>query len=487
MDNRPNIVLITVDQMRRDCMGISGNPVVETPNLDGMRWKGWQFNNAYSATPSCIPARAGLLTGQSQRRHGRVGYQEGIAWEYAHTLAGEFAAAGYHTQAVGKMHVHPERNLMGFHNIVLHDGFHQFSRLATVPQGESQASNDDYLHWLKQAKGADADLTDSAMGCNSWMARPFPYEEKYHPTNWCVNESIDFLRRRDPSKPFFLYTSFVRPHSPLDPPQYYFDLYNNRSDIPEAFMGDWADQEDAAQDGLNTSAMKGIIPKEALRRARAAYLGHITHIDHQIGRLFQAIMDFNLIRNTIFVFTSDHGDMLGDHNLFRKALPYEGSAGIPLLIYDPCNLLKAKQNLQFNCLTELRDVMPTLLDMAGIPIPNSVDGKSLLPVLRGETEQVREYLHGEHSFRAMSNHFIVTPKDKYIWFSQSGEEQYFNLEKDPNELHNGIADPEKQERIAYLRSCLIKELTGREEGYTDGEKLIPGQKPLFALTQKYTY
>lgn len=483
--NRPNVVLITVDQMRRDCMGISGNPVVETPNLDSMRWKGFQFTNAYSATPSCIPARAALMTGQSQRRHGRVGYQEGITWDYIHTLAGEFAASGYHTQCVGKMHVHPERNLMGFHNVVLHDGFHLYSRISTVPQGESQAANDDYLHWLKQVKGADTDLNDSGMGCNSWVARPFPYEEKYHPTNWCVSESIDFLRRKDPSKPFFLYASFVRPHSPLDPPQYYFDMYDRREDIPEAFMGDWTDQEDAAQDGLNVDAKKGIIPKEALHRARAAYYGHITHIDHQIGRLLQAIMDDNLMKNTVVVFTSDHGDMLGDHNLFRKALPYEGSAGIPLLIYDPYNLLKVKQNRKLNCLTELRDIMPTLLDIAGIPTPGCVDGKSLLPVLRGEQEQVREYLHGEHSYRDMSNHFIVTPKDKYIWFSQSGEEQYFDLEHDPNELHNAIFDPNAKERIEYLRRCLIHELDGREEGYTDGGKLIPGQKPLSMLSRRW--
>ena len=477
---RPNIVLICVDQMRRDCMGIAGHPVVETPNLDMMRWKGWQFTKAYSATPTCIPARAALMTGKSQRHHRRVGYKEGIPWEYAHTMAGELAAAGYHTQCVGKMHVYPERNLMGFHHVVLHDGYHQFDRDTSVSQEAGHAANDDYLLWLKRHTNTDTDLLDSGMGCNSWMARPFPYEERLHQTNWCVSESIDFLRRRDPTKPFFLYLSFSRPHSPLDPPSYYFDMYD-RKNFPQPLMGDWADREDTAQDGLNVSTARGIIPQEALHRARAAYYGHVTHIDHQIGRLLYAMMDYRLMKNTVFVFVSDHGDMLGDHNLFRKALPYEGSAGIPLLVYDPGNILQAPQNCKIDCLTELRDIMPTLLDIAGVSIPNDVDGMSLLPVLQGKMKQLREYIHGEHEFREASNHFIVTCHDKYIWYSQTGKEQYFDLDQDPQELHDLIDSPKNQERIRYLRSCLIKELDGREEGYTDGKTLFVGKTPTKVL------
>lgn len=481
--NRPNIVLISVDQMRRDCMGISGHPVVETPNLDMMRWKGWQFTHAYSAVPSCIPARAALMTGQSQKTHGRVGYEDGIPWKYTHTLAAELANSGYHTQCVGKMHVYPERNLCGFHHVVLHDGYLQYDRNTAVPQEESHRSHDDYLLWLKRNKGEDTDLLDSGMECNSWMARPFPYEEKYHPTNWCVSESIDFLRRRDPTKSFFLYTSFVRPHSPLDPPRYYYDLYDCR-ELPAPAMGDWAQRMDIAQDGLNISTKRGIISQHALHRARAAYYGHITHIDHQIGRLFQAMAEYRLLENTVFVFLSDHGDLLGDHNLFRKALPYEGSAGIPLLIYDPGNILRSVQNRKVNCLTELRDIMPTLLDIAGVPIPKDVEGESLLPVLQGKKHQLREYLHGEHAYGTDSNHFIVTTKDKYIWYSQTGVEQYFDLEHDPQELHNMINDVQAQERVEYLRKRLIKELQGREEGYTDGKKLYTGKRPVNILGMK---
>lgn len=481
--NRPNIVLISVDQMRRDCLGISDHAVVETPNLDMMRLKGYQFTNAYSAVPSCIPARAALLTGQSQKKHRRVGYEDGISWDYKNTLAQELTNVGYHTQCIGKMHVYPERNLCGFHNIVLHDGYLQFDRDTSVPQEKSHQNNDDYLVWLKRNKGADADLLDSGLECNSWVARPFLYEEQYHPTNWCVSESIDFLRRRDSSKPFFLYTSFVRPHSPLDPPQHYYNLYNNMQ-FPQPIMGDWANKNDDEQNGLHISTKKGVIPPNALHRARAAYYGHISHIDNQIGRLFQAMAEYRLMENTVFVFVSDHGDMLGDHNLFRKALPYEGSAGVPLLVYDPGNLLKAKQNKKINCLAELRDIMPTLLDIAGAQVPQEVDGLSLVPVMCEETNQVREYLHGEHSYDEASNHFIVTPKDKYIWYSQTGKEQYFDLENDPQELCDLILCQEAQERISLLKNYLIKELKDREEGYTDGEKLFIGKTPVNMLGMK---
>ncbi|MEG2924014.1 MAG: arylsulfatase [Oscillospiraceae bacterium] len=478
---KPNLMLITVDQMRRDCMSAAGNTAIETPNLDAMCRQGIRFTHAYSATPTCIPARAALLTGMSQEHHGRVGYEDGINWEYAHTLAGELTAAGYQTQCVGKMHVHPQRNRCGFDNVVLHDGYMHAVRSSKNATAEAYEGTDDYLHWLRTQCGHKADLTDSGLDCNSWVARPWPYAEQYHPTNWCAEETIDFFRRRDITKPFFLHTSFVRPHSPLDPPQYYFDMYKDSKDLPMPVIGDWEDTEDLAQDGQMTDCKWGIVSTKAIRRARGAYYGLITHIDHQIGRILQAMGEYNLLENTVVVFTSDHGDLLGDHNLFRKAFPYEGSAGIPLFVYDPGDLLHLNKGTVKDDLVELRDIMPTLLDLAKAPIPDTVDGKSLCPILQGKGEEPRDYLHGEHSLAEHSTQFIVTKTDKYIWYSQSGEEQYFNLEKDPQELHNAIAEQSAQCRIQALRALLIKELACREEQYTDGTRLIKGQKPLNVL------
>ena len=470
---KPNIVLMMVDQMRGDCLGVNGNEFIETPNLDMMATEGYNFENAYTAVPSCIASRAAILTGMSQKSHGRVGYEDGVSWNYENTIASEFSNAGYHTQCIGKMHVYPERNLCGFHNIMLHDGYLHFARNKEGKASTQIEQCDDYLKWFREKKGHNVDLIDIGLDCNSWVSRPWGYEENLHPTNWVVNESIDFLRRRDPSKPFFLKMSFVRPHSPLDPPKFYFDMYKDE-DLPAPLMGDWANKEDEENRGKDINCIKGIINKKALKRAKAAYYGSITHIDHQIGRFLIALSEYGELNNTIFLFVSDHGDMMGDHNWFRKGIPYEGSARVPFFIYDPGNLLKGKKGKVFDEVLELRDIMPTLLDFAHISIPNTVEGLSLKDLIEERDSTWREYIHGEHSFGEDSNHYIVTKKDKFIWFSQRDEEQYFDLEKDPKELTNRINSEEYKERIDYLRKILIKELDGREEGYTDGNRLLKG-------------
>ncbi|MDU1687230.1 MAG: arylsulfatase, partial [Clostridium perfringens] len=433
----------------------------------------YNFENAYTAVPSCIASRAAILTGMSQKSHGRVGYEDGVSWNYKNTIASEFSKAGYHTQCIGKMHVYPERNLCGFHNIMLHDGYLHFARNKEGKASTQIEQCDDYLKWFREKKGHNVDLIDIGLDCNSWVSRPWGYEENLHPTNWVVNESIDFLRRRDPSKPFFLNMSFVRPHSPLDPPKFYFDMYKDE-ELPEHLMGDWANKEDEENRGKDINCVKGIINKKALKRAKAAYYGSITHIDHQIGRFLIALSEYGELNNTIFLFVSDHGDMMGDHNWFRKGIPYEGSTRVPFFIYDPGNLLKGKKGKVFDEVLELRDIMPTLLDFANISIPDSVEGLSLKDLIEERNSTWREYIHGEHSFGEDSNHYIVTKRDKFLWFSQRGEEQYFDLEKDPKELTNLINSEEYKERIDYLRKILIKELEGREEGYTDGNKLLKG-------------
>ncbi|HHD2587837.1 TPA: arylsulfatase [Clostridium perfringens] len=470
---KPNIVLIMVDQMRGDCLGVNGNEFIETSNLDMMATEGYNFENAYTAVPSCIASRAAILTGMSQKSHGRVGYEDGVSWNYENTIASEFSKAGYHTQCIGKMHVYPERNLCGFHNIMLHDGYLHFARNKEGKAATQIEQCDDYLKWFREKKGHNVDLIDIGLDCNSWVSRPWGYEENLHPTNWVVNESIDFLRRRDPGKPFFLKMSFVRPHSPLDPPKFYFDMYKDEN-LPEPLMGDWANKEDEENRGKDINCVKGIINKKALKRAKAAYYGSITHIDHQIGRFLIALSEYGEMNNTIFLFVSDHGDMMGDHNWFRKGIPYEGSSRVPFFIYDPGNLLKGKKGKVFDEVLELRDIMPTLLDFAHISIPDSVEGLSLKNLIEERNSTWRDYIHGEHSFGEDSNHYIVTKRDKFLWFSQRGEEQYFDLEKDPKELTNLINSEEYKERIDCLRKILIKELEGREEGYTDGNRLLKG-------------
>lgn len=469
-----NIVLIMTDQLRGDCLGFAGHPHVKTPYLDTLASEGMVFSNAYSACPSCIAARAALHTGRSQKNHGRLGYEDNVAWNYEHTLAGELAKAGYYTQCVGKMHVHPLRNYLGFHNVDLHDGYLHAARHPSVPYGQSQFLADDYFYWLKQELGAAADVTDTGIECNSYIARPWIYEEKYHPTNWVSDRCLDFLRRRDPGKPFFLMASYLRPHPPFDAPDYYFRLYEN-SDLQPPYVGDWEDETYLKACGRIFDSKSGPIDKELIRQAQIGYYACITHLDHQIGRLIMALKEQQLYDNTVIVFTSDHGEELCDHHMFRKSRPYQGSCHIPLIISGNSSLLPKKAADSCQSIVELRDIMPTLLNIANAPIPDSVDGKSLLPLLSKPEEKIRDLLHGEHSYGEFSNHWIVSEKDKYIWYSFSGLEQYFVLCQDPHELKNLIDHPSCQDRISKLRNHLIDCLKDREEGCCKQGRLIAGK------------
>jgi len=475
MDTRPNILLLMTDQMRGDCLGIAGHPDVKTPHLDDLAAGGVLYSNAYSACPSCIPARATLFTGMNQRHTGRVGYQDLVPWRYEHTLAGELSKAGYYTHCVGKMHVHPLRSLMGFHNVRLHDGELQAYRRPDTPRYEDQHTADDYFWWLQQ-QGICQDANDSGLDCNSWVARPWPYEEKYHPTNWVAMECLDFLRRRDREKPFFLMASFHRPHAPMDPPQCYLDMYKGCALAPPHW-GDWNDEDRARRDGRCIIADHGTCDPDYVQKMRQSYYGSITHIDHQIGRILRVMANEGLMENTVVIFLSDHGEMLGDHLMFRKSKPYQGSIHVPMFLSGPERYI-GKGRRVCDDLVELRDVMPTLLELAGAPVPETVDGSSMLHTVE------REYLHGEHTHGMDSMHFIVTKTDKYVWYSQTGTERYFDLTRDPNEAHDAIGDLENAERIPKLRALLVRELTGREEGYTDGEKLIVGRTPRPVLSSQ---
>ena len=466
---RPNVLLICVDQWRRDCLSIDGHPVVRTPFLDQLASRGARFSQAYSATPTCIPARAAMFTGLGQERHGRVGYQDGVPWSYSTTLAGEFSRNGYQTQAVGKMHVYPERNPLGFENVILHDGYLHYARR----NADRIEDVDDYVPWLGQRLGYKADYFDHGVNCNSHVARPWDKPEDTHPTNFVASKTVEFLKNRDKSRPFFLFSSFHRPHPPYDPPAWAFEMYLSKT-MPKVAQGDWYHTVEHLAEPHSPERFVGPADPETLQRARAGYYGHMTHIDHQINRIMEALDEVGIADNTYVCFTSDHGEMMGDHHMWRKGYPYEGSAGIPLILFGP-NHSGISAGSRSDQLVELRDILPTLLDCAGLPIPESIDGKSLLPLAAGGRGALRPYLHGEHYIFDQSIQWIVRGQKKYIWWSGDGTEQFFDLANDPYESRDLIDEESRAGEIAELRAHLAYELAGREEGASDGKRLIPGR------------
>src|SRR4051794_37213957 len=227
------------------------------------------------------------------------------------------------------------------------------------------------------------------------MATPSTPPEPPNPTPWTVSEGVRFLRNRDFTKPFFLWLSFARPHSPYDPPRVYWDMYD-RQEIPKPVVGDWAAEFDRPVADVNAPFTHR--PWEQTRRARVGYYGSITFIDHQLGRFFyeaeRAVPGF--WRDTLVLFTSDHGDMLGDHHHWRKTYAYEGSARVPWIVRPP-----ASWGIQgggtIDRVVELRDILPTLWDAAGVETPSTVDGASVLSLLRDGDAAWREFIQGEHT------------------------------------------------------------------------------------------
>lgn len=466
---KPNILLVMTDQHRRDALGCYGNRVVETPNLDWLASEGTLFTSAYSCTPSCIPARASLLTGMDPWNTGILGSGRGqgrMGLGFEHTMPGELAKAGYHTQGVGKMNFHPQRALNGFHRTVLDES----------DRVETPGFVSDYDEWFHRNKTGDYGIVDHGIGWNSWMSRPYHAPEYMHPVNWTVNESIRFLEKRDPSVPFFLKTSFSRPHSPYDALPYYFELYGGK-ELPEPHVGDWAFIHDDPREAAKPDAWRGRRSAEEIRRARAGYYGLIHQIDQQIGRLFMTLRKMGEWDNTVIVFTSDHGDMIGDHHLWRKTYAYEGAAHIPLIVRLPKAMRAAAEaGSVVDRPVCLQDIMPTVLDAAGADIPPTVDGRSLLPLVRGEAAAPwREFVHGEHCTcysEEQEMQYLTDGRWKYIWFPRLDTEQLFDLRSDPGECTDLSGREEFGSDLARWRSRLIGILEKRDAGMTEGGRLV---------------
>lgn len=462
---RPNILLILADQHRGDSLGIEGHPALLTPTIDSIGHSGVRFSRCYSTCPVCIPARRSILSGQFPATHGMVGYQERVEWDAPATLPGELTRAGYQTALVGRsMHQYPQRKRFGYEQI---------------------RTQLEYAAWLRTRlpdlaapDGMHSSLYySSGVMHNDWTARPWPYAEELHFTNWTVNEALRFLEARDPSCPFFLTVSFVVPHPPLVPPAFYLERYL-RAELPAPAIGSWAVPPGPEELALDPSPSRVRLEGEALRACRAAYYGLINHLDDQLRRLLNPVDGIQAMTggNTVVMYGCDHGEMLGDHYLWRKSMPYEGASRVPLLLSAPERLGITRGSVVDRPVC-LEDIMPTLLDVAGVPVPQTVEGRSLLPLCRGQASSWREHLHIEHAPRF---HALTDSRTKYVWFADSGREQLFDLEKDPTELRDLSGEAAAAGLLRDWRAKLVRELEDRPEGFSDGSRLVPG-RPYRAL------
>lgn len=469
---QPDLLLIMPDQMRGDCLSVLGHDAVRTPSLDALARQGVLFRRAYTTVPSCIPARYALLTGLCPQTSGVVGFKAKPIT--TPTLPGLLGDHGYTTALVGRyMHQLPESGRCGYAREIL---------------GSTHVDDDDYDTFLKRTApetgGIRQLVKDTGVTYNQWQAAPWPLDNALHPTAWIVEKARGVVADTAPDQPLFLTASFYAPHPPLFPPKALFEEKLGET-MPDPAKGSWVDWASLTPEG-DRQGHRVLLQGETLHRAQAGYYGLIEQLDTEVGKL---IADFvgrseRAGRPWVIVVTADHGEMMGDHGYFRKCQPFEGSANIPLVVAGSPSL-GFRAGLRVKSPACLEDIMPTLLRLAGVPIPEAVGGVDLVPCMRGERERTRPWLHFEHApcySQAQAFHALTDGRFKYVWRPHAGTEQLFDLDGDPHEETDLGTEPAWHEELGRWRTRLVKRLAARPEGFVSEGKLVAG-RPYAALNK----
>lgn len=470
---QPNILFIVTDHWPAALLGAAGHPAVHTPVLNALCRNGVRFTNCYSQTPVCLPARRSIMTGTSARTHGDRTFQPLRPMEpHLPTLAQTFRDAGYQAHAVGKTHTYPQRDRIGFDDVQLDD------------EGRTlYGVTDDYEIFLGD-QGHVGQQFGHGMSNNAYQATPWHLPEHLHATNWATDAMQRTIRRRDPTRPGFWYLGYRHPHPPLVPPQRFLDHYQD-VEIDSTICGDWAKDTQALPYNLQGVRSRAVYSEREIVWARRAFYALCTHIDQQIGALIGTIREEGILDDTIVMFTSDHGDMLGDHGLWAKQTFYQGSSNVPMIVMGTKNDRKVGFNRVDGRLNGLQDIMPTLLDMAGVDIPETVEGLSLF------NEQAHSHIYGEFGEDAHSTRMIRDQRYKLIWYPVGNCFQLFDLEDDPSEMNDLSEDAAHGATLDRLKQVLLAEMYGSDEKWvTDGtitgepaRTFFPGPNRELSLTR----
>lgn len=449
---RPNVLLVVADHFAAEHLGVAGNTTIRTPGLDELALTGVRYTNAYSECPVCIPARRTLMTGMTPRSHGdRVFNDANPMPDGVTTLAQAFRDADYQADAVGKLHVHPQRDRIGFDSVLLDD--------ESRPQWGVVDDYDTYLGDL----GLAGRQNDHGMSNNQYHWRPWHLPEETHATNWAARAMARQIKRRDPTRPAFWYLGLRAPHPPLVPPQSYLDLYRD-VEIDPPRRGEWASTDEPPHGMAAAQARMNLYTDEQFIGAKRAFYALCTQIDHQFRYLVGTLRLEGLLDDTIIAFTSDHGDMLGNHGMVAKRLFYESSANIPMILRDIDGSERLPPGTVDDRLAGLQDLMPTLLDLCGIDPPATVDGTSMLA---GER---RSHLYGEVGEDDTATRMIHDGRHKLVYWGTGNRSQLFDTVDDPGELHDLAELPEHADTLTRLRATLVEELYGSDlDWIRDGE------------------
>jgi arylsulfatase A-like enzyme len=490
MAKAKNIIWIMCDQLRHDYLGCTGHPTLKTPNIDAMAARGVRFTNAYVQSPICGPSRMSFYTGRYMRSHGahwngwplRVGEP---------TLGDHLNEIGVRNVLVGKTHMAPDLeglrmlgiapdSIIGVH--VSECGFEPYERDDGLhPSGRPRPRYEAYLrdhgfeadnpweHWANSGAAADGSLQNGWLLTHADKAARIP--EEHSETPYMTRRAMDFITEAEAdARPWCLHLSYIKPHWPYIAPEPYASMYSE-ADIKPAIRSE-AERENphpvfAAYMDMRYS--KNMARDEARAKVIPTYMGLIAQIDDQMGVLMRFLEAHGHLDTTMIVFTSDHGDYLGDHWMGEKDLFHDQSAKIPLIIVDPSPEADATRGTRCDALVEAIDLAPTFVDsFGGRPPGHILEGRSLKPWLRGETPAawrkvvLSEYDYAMQDVRLKLNQpiercrlfMVFDGRWKYIHAS-GFRPMLYDLDSDPQEVFDRGADPSCADVVARLQQDLF--------------------------------
>jgi len=445
---RPNILLITTDMQRFDTLGCAGNAQIKTPNLDALAERGVRFSQAFCNNPVCMPTRATLFSGKLPSAHG-VRWNVGGLGAHEPTVTKTLHDAGYQTAAIGKMHWGDMQADLGLeylnvtHEYTVSPGVHGY-RDALREAGLDQVPPVESLPEYREYYGA--------------AASPLP--EELHLDSFIGQATVAFLEERDRERPFFCWCSFNGPHLPIDPAKPWDELYDP-ADMP---LPVWEEQEFDAkppeQRAFQQNKDRGngfgdyraiTYDLNKLRRFIAHYWGKISMIDSYIGKIIAQLQQAGDLENTVIIFTSDHGDFVGNHRLlFKSAFLYDDLVRVPLIVAWPERL---KPGLVVDACVEHVDLPVSILRMAGLQPYPGMQGEDLMPLLCGEADALRDHAYAE----AVDHRMLRTAEWKLVHYMGRPLGELYNLREDPHELKNLYDDPD----CLAVREALERRLLDR--------------------------
>lgn len=447
---RPNVLFIMVDEMKWNAMSCAGNSIVSTPHLDGLARQGTRFATAYTVAPICTPSRYSFLTGRYAHVHGSVdnGTPPG---EPLILLPAVLKHAGYQTAISGKLHFIPATLDYGF------DYFWSFA-------GEGPRKLPSWPAYLQEKYGVPSRRVNPQPFADDPLGRDLgkvSYPKEDAQTFWITDRAGDFFRQRDQAKPFFLFVSYLDPHSPSHLADPYWNMFDaEKMPLPASFR---VDPSRPSKTGDNRHEVND---PQIVKAMTAAYYAKVKMVDDNIGRLLKMLQASGAADNTLIIFTADHGNMLGDLNRWFKGCMYEGSTRIPLLMKAPASSRYAgtfNRGKVVEAIVENIDVMPTLCEMVDVALPKEgIQGRSLTGLVAGKTEGWKNRAFAERSTRMVRHgqfKLVCEPR------RNKGDYELYDLEKDPGEMHNLIDDP------AYAK--VVKDLKAELDAWQNDHPPVP--------------